>query len=195
MKAYQEITLLPNVEIGIYFLWEKVFQQVHLALAEMQDHAGQIPVGIAFPEYSTDPYQLGNKLRLFAPDEALLKKMDIQRWLSRLVDYVDITGIRAVPAGVNQYAIYKRQQPKSNVERLARRKAKRENIALEQAMAALNSYTEDTVKTPFIQFKSLSSQKRFRLFILKEVVQEPTEAGFTSYGLSHANSTVPEFAY
>lgn len=51
MKFYQELTLLPQDEINIYFLWSKTFQQIHLGLVEMQDDQKRVPIGLSFPEY------------------------------------------------------------------------------------------------------------------------------------------------
>lgn len=87
MKFYIEITLLPGVDIGINFLWAKLYQQIHLALVDMNDGKGSVPVGVAFPQYDTDKNRLGNKLRLFASSESDLIKLDIKKWLNRLLDY------------------------------------------------------------------------------------------------------------
>ena len=37
MQFYQEITLLPDVEISPYFLWTKVYTQIHLAFVMQKD--------------------------------------------------------------------------------------------------------------------------------------------------------------
>lgn len=196
MNVYQEITLLPAPDIGHFFLWEKVFQQIHLALVEGQNTEGQVPVGLGFPEYSAEPPQLGTKLRIFAPNEAVLEALDIKKWLAHFSDYVHITRIRAVPtARIEGFARYKRLQPKSNLERIARRKAKRENISVEQALKVLKSKKARSkrVNNPFIQIKSLSSQRSFRIFIEKERVSEQQSGLFSTYGLSVNQSTLPEF--
>lgn len=193
MKAFQNITILPTPDIGHYFLWEKIFQHLHLALVELQSQEGKSSIGLAFPDYKASDYKLGNRLRLFGPDENELNKLAAKKWLHGLSDYVHITGIRSVPEQVTQYAIYKRQQPKSSLERLARRKAKREGITLEASLNALKGFEEQHVKTPFIQMNSQSSQKRFRLFIDKEIVDEPNVGLFSTYGLSLNQSTVPDF--
>jgi CRISPR-associated endonuclease Csy4 len=193
MKVYQDITLLPTPEIGQYFLWEKVYQQIHLALVESQNEEGQVPIGIAFPEYSSNPPKLGNKLRLFAPEEKTLETLAARQWLSRLLDYVHITGIRSVPEQTKGQVIYKRLQPKANPERLARRKAKRENISLENALIALKEVKPERVKTPFVHINSQSSQRRFRLFIDKARVSQSQQGLFSTYGLSFQEATLPEF--
>ena len=94
MQHYIDITLLPNDEIGHYFLWGKLYQQVHLALVEQEQ--GQ--VGVSFPEYSKSQPRLGRKLRLFAINEQGLKQLDLSKWLTRLLDYCHISSIRPFTA-------------------------------------------------------------------------------------------------
>lgn len=194
MRFYLEITLLPNPEVGINFLWSKVFQQIHLGLVEIQDEQARVPIGLSFPDYVTgEKYSvLGGKLRLFAKDEATLSRFNINKWLSRLSDYVHCTSIRPVPEKLTGYATYQREQPKTNKERLARRYAKRHNIDYDTALSCYSSVAHQTITTPFIRLKSLSSDKAFCLWIKKTVVTEPSGTTFSSYGLS-AVSSVPEF--
>ena len=54
MKNYIEITLLPSAEITLSFLWEKLYQQLHLALVEIQDSDKSVSVGVSFPKYRCD---------------------------------------------------------------------------------------------------------------------------------------------
>ena len=192
MKAYIEITLLPDAEVGQYFLWGKLFQQVHLALVEMKAADGSIPIGLSFPEYSDDKNLLGNKLRLFAREESSLEQLNIRQWLDRLSDYLHISSIRAVPENINGYARFHRVQTQSSKQRLARRKAKREGISQEEAMLNLNGFQEQTSQLPFINMQSLSGRQKFRLFIARDLVERAVDSGFTSYGLS-AESTLPDF--
>ncbi len=213
MKHYLEITLIENSDINLFSLWSKVFQQIHLGLVEMQDDQGRVPIGLSFPEYVTgEKYSLlGGKLRLLAKDEDTLVKFDTAKWLSRLSDYVDCTSIRPVPEKLTGYAIYQREQPKTNKERLARRYAKRHGMDYETALNGTIDLTakaspnaaykmqfrycdmpEKSVATPFIRLKSLGGGQTFCLWIKKTMVAEPSGTTFSSYGLS-AVSSVPEF--
>ncbi|MDO9104407.1 MAG: type I-F CRISPR-associated endoribonuclease Cas6/Csy4 [Methylovulum sp.] len=194
MKFYMEITLLPNPEVGIHFLWSKVYQQIHLGLVEMQDDQGRVPIGVAFPEYvQGDKYSvLGGKLRLFAEHEATLSQFNASHWLARLSDYVHCTSIRPVPEKLNGYAIYQREQPKASKERLARRYAKRHNLSYDAALSCYQPMVQKSMTTPFIRLESLSAGQAFCLWIKKTEVSEPAGATFGSYGLS-AVSTVPNF--
>jgi CRISPR-associated endonuclease Csy4 len=51
MDYYQEITLIDQAEISPYFLWSKIYMQLHFALVEMKDQYNQVPIGISFPDY------------------------------------------------------------------------------------------------------------------------------------------------
>lgn len=211
MKQYIEITLLSNPDINLFSLWSTVYQQLHLALVEVQDPQKKVPIGVAFPEYVVGEKSsvLGSKCRLFAPDQAALERLDIPKWLARLMDYVHITSIRPVPDKITAYACYQRYQPKSNALRLARRYANRHAIDLDTAFsgpiqprpaadgtsAAPFRYCElprQTVNLPFIRLNSLSNGQSFRLWIKKSVVPSATVGTFSTYGLS-SRSSVPEF--
>ncbi len=193
MKSYLEITLKPQPGIPLYFLWEKVYQQVHLALVEIQDADGKVTVGSSFPEYDADLHQLGSKLRLIAPFQKNLESLNIQKWLSRLTDYVHITSIREVPKNISGYVIFKRVQTKSSKQRLAKRKAKREGISFDQALLALDKHKERTSNAPYIRIKSLSSDERYRLMIHCVGTEESgNTVNFSTYGLS-STSSVPIF--
>ena len=204
MKFYLEITLLPNPEVGVNFLWSKVFQQIHLGLVEIQDDQGQVLIGLSFPEYVIgDKYSLlGSKLRLFANDEAKLNQFDAVKWLARLSDYVHCTSVRPVPEKLIGYAIYQREQPKTNPERLARRYARRlaerekraeVDADYETALTRYSKRHRQTINSPFIQLKSLSSDNNFCIWVKKVPVDaQSSTTKFISYGLSSI-STLPEF--
>jgi CRISPR-associated endonuclease Csy4 len=193
MKHYQDITLLPDPETPLYFVWEKIYQQLHLALVEIKDPNNKVQVGVAFPQYDEQQHQLGCKLRVFAPSCELLEKLNINQWLSRLSDYVHISSIKNVPEKVERYVMFKRVQLKTNNARLARRKAKREGISQQQALAHFQSHYEKTSRLPYIQIKSCRTEQRYRLLITRvETGSSHIAEGFSCYGLS-ATSSVPVF--
>ena len=49
MKYYQELTLIAQAEVSLYFIWSKVYTQLHLALVAMPTQGN---VGVSFPEYA-----------------------------------------------------------------------------------------------------------------------------------------------
>lgn len=212
MRFYLEITLLPNPEVGLNFLWSKVFQQLHLGFVERLDSNKRGAIGVGFPKHCTEGKRLGlgDKCRMFAEDEAALERFNAPQRLSRLSDYVHCTGIRPVPAKLAGYAVYRRERPKTNPERLARRYAKRHGLDLESALtttvelkapAGDASYPTTfryadmavpSVALPFICLQSLSGGQTFVLWIAKTEAAVPVAGGFSAYGLSSV-ATVPEF--
>jgi CRISPR-associated endonuclease Csy4 len=198
MKFYHEITIIPNHEVGEHFIWSKLFTQIHLALVSIkeidQDGIEKSPIGISFPEYFLGEKfgVIGSKLRLFAQSESELQKLNIQKHLSRLSDYIHISGIREVPQKINGYAIYSRHQPKVNKERLARRHAKRHNLSDSEALKHYETMQKKRVDLPFINLKSLSGGNDFCLWIRKNAVNELNYQKFSTYGLSGVSS-LPEF--
>lgn len=192
MNYYQEIFLLPNADIGIYFLWQKVYQQIHLALAENKIADNASPVGVVFPEYNSLKNYLGTKLRLYAEEEKLLEKIKIEKWLKRLKDYVIISPIKPVPEKLAGYACFKHIKFKGNKEKLARRRAKRKGETLQQAMACFEDFEEQYSKLPYINMASQTNGQRFRLFIEKQIMEKPQTGLFSCYGFSNT-TTVPLF--
>lgn len=192
MNVYQDITLLPMADIDIHFLWEKVYHKIHLALVENKMSNGLSSIGLSFPKYDIEKHQLGNVLRVFSTEREMLEKFNAKKFLANLSDYVHLTGIREVPGNINHYVRFKRKQSKSNTERLARRKANRKGISVEEAMQILKNHEEVVLTDPFVNITSLSSENSFKLFICKELCTEFINKGFSCYGLS-SESTLPHF--
>lgn len=191
MKYFIDITLLPDAEANLGFLWQKVYQQIHLALVENKSGENQSLVAISFPEYGTKAFPLGSKLRLMAEEATLLEALNLSKWLNRLTDYCHYTTVKPIP-GVTEHAVFSRKQFNSNVERLARRRAKRKNESYEQALAHFEGYENEQSELPYINSQSLSKDERFRLFIQQDKNQNNVPGVFDCYGLSKT-ATVPLF--
>ena len=192
MNYYQELSLLPNADISIYFIWQKVYQQIHLALAGTKTVEEKSHIGLGFPMYHAESFRLGKKLRLFAEREELLQQLDCDKWLRRLRDYVHINPIRPVPEKLDGYACFKHTKLKGNKEKLARRRAKRKGETLEQAMAHYDGYVGQHSQLPYINMISQTNGQRFKLFIEKQEKNEPHMGLYSCYGLSNT-ATVPLF--
>jgi CRISPR-associated endonuclease Csy4 len=194
MKYYLDITLLSDAEVNLGFLWQKVYQQIHIALAENKTASGSSAIAVSFPEYGNEKYPLGAKLRLIGKTQEALNNLDAPKWLNRLTDYIHVTSIKEVPLSVDKFVCFKRQQFQTNIERLARRRVKRKGETLEQALKYYEDF-EDTKSTlPFIIMQSLSADNKFRLFIKQKMVDEAVAGEFNCYGLSGAyQTTIPWF--
>ena len=197
MKYYLDITLLPDTEISLGFLWQKVYQQIHIALADNKIAENQSVIAVSFPKYEDKIFPLGDKLRLFAKDKSQLEQLDIKQWLNRFIDYTHATSIKSVPSSVNKYACFKRKQFKSNLIKEAERRAKYKKEPIGIALAHFKDYEKES-SLPFINMTSLSMKedivhnKNFKLFIEKEILDKPIQGIFNCYGLSKT-ATVPIF--
>jgi len=192
MKHYIELTILPDLETPLFFLLEKVYQQLHLSLVERQTNDGKVNVGITFPEYNIENHQIGSKLRLVSSSKEELESLNINQWLSRLNDYLYITAIRDIPEKIEGHVFFSRMQPKNNNARLARRMVKRKGISYEEALSHFQSREKSMSKLPFINMKSQSTNNKFQLFIEKSESDKKVAGSFNSYGLSKI-TTVPWF--
>ena len=192
MNNYVELTLTPDLETPLYYLWEKVFPQIHLALVENRLGENTSAVGVAFPEYDADAFLLGSKLRLFAKDGQELEKLQLERWLNRLSDYMLISSIQPVPEQVEGYACFKHVKPKGSREKMARRRAKRNAESFEKALTHFEGYQEERSSLPFIHMHSDTTGHQFKLFIEQQIESQPQKGRFSCYGLS-GGSTVPLF--
>jgi len=192
MKYFIELTLLPNFEIPFHFIWQKLYQQIHLDLAENKIANNASAFGVAFPGYDAAQFALGTKLRLFAENEQLLEQLQCEKWLNRLSDYVHVSSIKPVPEKVAGHACFKHIKLKGNKEKLARRRAKRKGETLQQALSHYTDYEEPQSKLPFINMTSQTNGQHFRLFIEKQTKEQSQAGSFSCYGLSNT-TTVPLF--
>lgn len=212
MNYYQEITLLPDADIALGFLWQNVFQQVHIALVEHKVGSNQSLVAVAFPDYRQAKFPLGSKLRLFAKEQATLEKLAIHQWLTRYEDYVHIKGIKPVPSDVT-YVSFVRKQVKSpeRIERDMQQKAvlwaEKSGKPLVECLADLQQSKPTALcSLPFIYLHSQQTKLRtpeksskFPLFIQIQQQSESQEGHFDCYGLSCKGNggtvlaTVPHF--
>lgn len=209
MKVYQEITLLPSVgdDITFSFLWEKLYTQLHLAFVEAADSNGLVGVGLSFPKYREgDKRGLGDKVRVFAETKEALDSLNLDKWLDRLTDYIHVKKIKDVPEKVEGYAFFKRLNDKSNLEKLARRRAKNLDVSIEEALAffvdreSRQQPKREISRYPFVSMLSIHSNKKFPLTIVREDASGAVfNGGFSTYGLSvhrketKGDSAVPLF--
>jgi CRISPR-associated endonuclease Csy4 len=215
MKHYLDITLLPDVGANLGFLWQKVFQQVHIALVDNKIGNNESAIALSIVNYcdkkpvnSEDKiFPLGNQLRLLAASEDVLQKLDIHRWLNRLSDYCHIKPIKTVPSDVTQYArfIQKRVKGEGRIETQLFKKAKhisdKFKVDFETCLDELQAkYQYVKSPLPFINVESQQTKKRleqgassqFLLFIEQTLFDEPVNGKFDCYGLSKT-ATVPWF--
>lgn len=216
MNYYLDLTLLPDGDVNLGFIWQKVYQQIHLMLAENKVGVHDSAIAVSFPNYGDKVYPLGNKLRLFGQTQQALEQLNVAEWLARLEDYVHIKTIKPVPENIEQFALFTRKQFKSpdklraDIDANAKKLADKNGFEVEEVKQRLSASLDKFDKTltlPFINVTSLSSatnksieqQTTFKLFIEKQMVENQSNNSelFTCYGLSRRESskqvTVPWF--
>lgn len=197
MDYYIELTLIKDSEISPYFIWSKLYTQLHLAFVEQKDANEQVPYGVSFPEYKSTQMKdkqimlLGSKLRVFANSADELQKLDLDKWLARLTDYVHVKSPKRVE-NVTHYLTVNRYRPQASAENLARRYARRHGVSLEDALKRLEGFKQKLEPFPYIQLKSLSGAREFSLCIKQTTKAQPNIGKFSTYGLS-TTSTVPHW--
>ncbi|WP_440875457.1 type I-F CRISPR-associated endoribonuclease Cas6/Csy4 [Thalassotalea sp. PLHSN55] len=206
MNYYVDITLLPDAETNLGFLWHKVYQQIHLGLVENKVNEKDSAIGLSFPEYGNKSFPLGQKLRLLSETKQQLDDLDVNQWLARLNDYVHIKAIKSVPSDVKEYAYFKRNNFKSpeklrmSVNARASAIAEKNGYDISEVkkrlLTSINNLEQQS-KLPYICLRSLSTdknicqaeRKKFLLFIEchKTSKQSNNPKLFTCHGLSRRN--------
>ncbi len=194
MNYFIEIELLSDGDIPVNFLWEKIYPQIHLALVEIRKD-GKSNVGVSFPKYDAEKFQLGNVIRFFAKTRVELENLRLKNSCSRLLDYLRISTIEEVPLDVLGYCYFSRHRvkTKSSLTRLIRRKAKRENMSYEDALSFYSGKEKGTSRLPFVRIRSQSTNSSpYPLLIEKVEASGLHDGAFSTYGLS-SSSSVPLF--
>lgn len=197
MHYYQELTLIKDSEISPYFIWSKLYTQLHLAFVEQKDANEQVPYGVSFPEYIITEAKgkqltlLGSKLRVFADSAQALTQLNLDKWLERLTDYVHIKSAKPVETA-KQYLVVNRYRPKPEIEKVAERFARHKGISFQEALLHCQQHKKGWEDYPYIQLKSLSGDHEFSLCVKQTVVEQAVHGKFSTYGLS-GKSTVPHW--
>ncbi|GHA17815.1 type I-F CRISPR-associated endoribonuclease Cas6/Csy4 [Oceanisphaera arctica] len=210
MNYYQDITLLPDADIALGFLWQKIYQQVHIALVEQKVDDQHSAIAVSFPDYGSKGFPLGNKLRVLAKDQTQLEKLNLAGFLSRFEDYTHLKSIQPVPESVTHIAfVRKRVKGEARIEKdmlaKAQRWAEKSGQTMEECLQQLEkSKPSAESKLPFIWMESQetktrapSSSAKFPIFIERIELQGANDGRFNCYGLSAVQgeqiASVPHF--
>lgn len=220
MNYYQEITIIKNPDISPYFIWTKLYTQLHLALVEHAkatygENATQSDIGVSFPEYKCFEKNgetitiLGSKLRVFAKTKAELEQLNLLQACERLLDYVHIKSISEVGSKVTGQVLVTRFRQETNPDAKTQNFAAKHNKSFAEVKASriahiAKKYSIDMEaaqqrydnprleKRPYIKLVSLKNKGKFSLEIEQRTVKEAKTGTFSTYGLS-PTATVPHW--
>ena len=198
MNYYQEVTLIDG-DKKLYEIWSDVFNQIHIALADMKNKHNVQTIGVSFPNYRYEEKNgqtfttMGDKLRVFAPNQKDLETLHLDKWLSRLTDYVHVKGIKEVGGKATGYVSVHRYRFKP-IEVQVESLAKKMEISNDEAMAIVTKRKTE-LKLPFIRMFSESNKTHYPLQILQQPSEEDVAGGFNVYGMNgmRDNVTVPQW--
>lgn len=200
MNFYQEITLIPDAEISPYFLWSKVYNQLHIALADVKNKHGIDSIGISFPNYKYEEKDgktfatLGNKLRVFANTADEIDKLALAVWLARLIDYVHLTTVKEVGDKATGNVVVRRYRYKDFDKKVAEF-AQFKGISKKDALAHCLEHKRAIKRYPFISLQSKTNQFDYKLSIWQENAKEAKTGSFNTYGINNMSNdvTVPHW--
>jgi len=184
---YIDLTVIPDEETSSPQLMSALYEKLHLALVNEQTDS----IGVSFPNYRRIAKTLGAVLRLHGSEEVLNDLMSAD-WLKGMRDYVKVAAIAPVPADSEHRTVY-RQQFKTNVDRLRRRRMKRKGETVEEVIKAIPDEAARRPDLPYVWMRSQSTKQRFCLFIgMGPPRKTPVSGCFSCYGLS-SETTIPWF--
>lgn len=199
MNYYQEVTLIDG-DKKLYEIWSDVFNQIHIALADIKNKHDTDSIGVSFPSYRYEEKNdktfatMGGKLRVFAPNQKDLETLNLNDWLARLTDYVHIKGIKEVPtAKTTGYVSVHRYRFKP-IEVQVQTLADKLDVSYEEAMVTV-AKRKNEMAVPYIQMRSQTNNSNYRLRILQLPCDKPKAGRFNVYGMNGMSDsiTVPQW--
>lgn len=189
---YVEIRLLESDGIPPETIMSKVLGQLHYCLVTAKAKSASLNVGINFPRYvepsRTKAGTLGGAVRVFAKTAEDLKSLNLAKFMEEIDDYIKIMSIKEVPEA-HTFVRASRVQLHSNLDKLARRFAKRHSVSIEEAKSKYSGATLKTSNLPYAWLKSASSNNQFMLVVRQETADTSNLGMFGSYGLSPEATT------
>lgn len=157
-----------------FYIELKILSHAHLAELITQAHC----TGIEFAFY----FDNKNTFRIFSRSVALLSQFnsEILTVPDHVKTFVKCTRVRAL----------ERQTETQQAKRMAKLK---EHLAKKGIEYKAKKHESTAEFDYFLNMKSLSSNKTFRLYVKNELTRISGNSEFSSYGLSLNNSTVPLF--
>lgn len=183
MSYYLDIKIIPDEEVPIYFIRNKIYSKLHKALFTVKSTG----IGVSFPCYKV---MLGEIIRLHGT-EIKLTELQSTDWLGGLKGYCDVYPIQAVPSIV-AYRIISRKQPNMTEAKL-RRLIKRGSISQDDVAGYKAKMYQQGMKNPYLELVSASNGNKHRRYIsFGEISKAPSSGEFDYFGLSKT-ATVPWF--
>ncbi|RAP35385.1 type I-F CRISPR-associated endoribonuclease Cas6/Csy4 [Candidatus Marinamargulisbacteria bacterium SCGC AAA071-K20] len=183
MNFFINIELKPDSEMPVNRLLNNVYTKLHETLCDVNSTS----IGISFPRYKV---LFGNMLRIHG-SEGDLSQLQKMSWLGGISGYCDISGITAVPDGVQFRTISRKQTTMSQAK--LNRLLKRGTISADDVKVYKAKMFTKGLDNPYVELVSRSNGHKHRRYIeFGELLNNPVNGEFDQFGLSKT-ATVPWF--
>jgi CRISPR-associated endonuclease Csy4 len=183
MDYYLDIEIVPDEEVPIYFIRNKVYSKLHKALFTLK----ATDIGVSFPLYNV---KLGSIIRIHG-NKATLTALQAENWLGGMVGYCNVSPIQAIPNDVVYRTLYRIQS--NMTEAKLRRLIKRESISQDEIKGYKVKMFQQGLDNPYLELDSSSNGHKHRRYIdFGKIVKLPVQGKFDFFGLSKV-ATIPWF--
>ncbi len=183
MKHYIDIKLLPDEDIPIYFLRNKIYAKFHKILFTLKS----TDIGISFPHYKV---KLGNLIRIHGT-ASKLTELQANHWLGGLSGYCDASTIQAIPEEVLYRTISRKQA--NMTEAKLRRLLVRDSITQDEIKGYKAKMFTQGLDNPYLELESTSNGHKHRRYLaFGKLTKESSLGKFDFFGLSKTAS-IPWF--
>lgn len=183
MESYLDIKIVPDAEVPIYFIRNKIYTKLHKALSTLNT----TDIGVSFPSYKV---KLGSIIRIHATQNRLTE-LQALNWLGGLSGYCDVSEVQLVPDDVS-YRTVSRKQSNMTAAKL-RRLIKRGTINAEEANQYKAKMFTKGLDNPYLELESSSNGNKHRRYLeFGEVLEKSVNGEFDQFGLSKT-ATIPWF--
>ncbi len=193
MKYYLDIKIVPDAEVPIYFIRNKVYSKLHKALSSLKP----TDIGVRFPKYKI---KLGDVVRLHGTDKNLTV-LQSTNWLGGLNGYCEVSEIQSIPDQIVGYRVISRKQATMNLKKLEKRVQYQKEQGVLKTQDEITDYEKQYkakmyatgLDNPYLEIESSSNGHKHRRYIqFGEVVEQEVKGKYDTFGLSKT-ATVPWF--
>ncbi len=183
MEYYLDLMVIPDEEVPVYFIRNKIYTKLHKALFTLN----ATDIGISFPNYTV---KLGNVIRIHG-SEIRLAELQETNWLGGLAGYCDVSEIRAVPDNAKHRTISRKQSNMTQAK--LRRLIKRGSISSDEAKQYRAKMFSQSLDNPYLELESTSNGNKHRRYLeFGQLLDNAVVGEFDQFGLSKT-ATVPWF--
>jgi CRISPR-associated endonuclease Csy4 len=202
MNYHLNIKLIPDAEMPIHFIRNKIYAKLHKAIFTLNT----TDIGISFPNSKKNKKDtlpnilLGSTIRIHST-QARLQQLQNLNWLGGLVSYCQISNILPVPDKVDGYQVISRIRQNMSFTRMQKKIIHQKSKGYLKTDEDISTYEKyykakmfkTGLNNPYLELQSTSTGSKYRLYIEFSELQDKAVIGdFNNFGLSN-KATTPIF--